>query len=491
MDKDAEIVMGMAVIPPRLPNLAESLPGLLRQCDRLHMHINGPCAVPDYIRDEPKIRLTHTQENLGGLVKFTAARATRGYFLAVDDDIVYPDDYAAVMIHALRQAGGPAVACAHGEIFHPYLPLARYYHHRIFFNFEEPLVATRPVLIPGSGTTAYDTRRFVMVPDDFKVPHMEDIWVARRAADEGVRVLCVGRPAGWMRQLPVRATPLHYRLPMEAMLAALAPALPRFRAVYDAMTFPGADSMDEAARVQRSLPLVSVIIPTYNRPGGLARALQSLAAQDYPHLEAVVVNDGGADVAPALAAFQGKIALRYVRHAANQGPAAARNTGAQAATGVYLAYLEDDDVFLPPHLALLVTLAQAFPDCAGWYSRVFTPVWRRTPKGFQLEGQPACAGAPFAAGGQPGPGDVPLISLLHRRADFARAGGFDTTLATCEDWDFVLRLARLGPLRHFSRPTAEHVLRPEDPRQRGLQAEAVARDLDVVMARHGGLGEAP
>jgi glycosyltransferase involved in cell wall biosynthesis len=100
------------------------------------------------------------------------------------------------------------------------------------------------------------------------------------------------------------------------------------------------------------LPLVSVIIPTFDRPEFLKAALRSVMRQTLPDLEVVVVDDGStADVLPVLNAVDdGRI--RYFKHESNRGEAAARNTGILNARGAYLAFLDDDDQWLPEKLHL-------------------------------------------------------------------------------------------------------------------------------------------
>ena len=81
--------------------------------------------------------------------------------------------------------------------------------------------------------------------------------------------------------------------------------------------------------------LVSVIVPTFNRPEMLANALQSIMAQTFGDFEVIVVNDAGVDVAPLVNHFNIKGTIRYINKETNQGLAAARNTGLKAARGKY------------------------------------------------------------------------------------------------------------------------------------------------------------
>ena len=92
-------------------------------------------------------------------------------------------------------------------------------------------------------------------------------------------------------------------------------------------------------------PLVTVIIPTYRRATLLARAIEHVRRQTYRNLEIIVVDDGSpdstGDVVRTNAAQDSRI--RYVRHERNKGLPAARNTGIRAATGEYIAFIDDDD----------------------------------------------------------------------------------------------------------------------------------------------------
>jgi glycosyltransferase involved in cell wall biosynthesis len=112
---------------------------------------------------------------------------------------------------------------------------------------------------------------------------------------------------------------------------------------------------------------MSVVVPTFDRPDGLRRCLQALAALSYPRerYEVVVVDDGGAAPAALVAAeFEGAIRLRVLRQA-NAGPAAARNAGARVAGGEYLAFTDDDCVPDPGWLAGFAGLFAVEPGCAA------------------------------------------------------------------------------------------------------------------------------
>lgn len=90
-------------------------------------------------------------------------------------------------------------------------------------------------------------------------------------------------------------------------------------------------------------PLLSIIIPTYNRPEQLLRAVDSVLSQTVSNIEVIVVDDGST---PAVA-LPDQERVRVIRLNSNQGGAAARNQGAKAALSRWITYLDDDDVLLP------------------------------------------------------------------------------------------------------------------------------------------------
>ena len=119
------------------------------------------------------------------------------------------------------------------------------------------------------------------------------------------------------------------------------------------------------------LPLVSVIIPTYNRADLLPQTVESCLAQTYPHLEIIVVDDGSTDAtAEVMARYGAKVV--YVRQE-RQGVPRARQHGLQRASGEYVTFLDSDDLMLPLKIERQVQVLTARPEvglCHGWYYTV-------------------------------------------------------------------------------------------------------------------------
>src|SRR2546425_10651809 len=110
---------------------------------------------------------------------------------------------------------------------------------------------------------------------------------------------------------------------------------------------------------------VSVVIPVYNGEQYLADAIQSVRDQTYQNVEVIVVDDGSTDESADVAKKFGE-AIRYV-HQSNGGVGKARNTGIAAARGAYLAFLDQDDLWLPDKLAVQVAYLDSHPEMGAVY----------------------------------------------------------------------------------------------------------------------------
>ena len=111
-------------------------------------------------------------------------------------------------------------------------------------------------------------------------------------------------------------------------------------------------------------PLVSVVIPLYNKQRTIARAVASLRIQSLQAFEVVIVDDGSTDTSWEQLELCGATTdprFRCVRQA-NAGPGAARNAGARLAHGKYLAFLDADDEWLPEHLQRAVQALEGVGD---------------------------------------------------------------------------------------------------------------------------------
>jgi len=237
---------------------------------------------------------------------------------------------------------------------------------------------------------------------------------------------------------------------------------------------------------------VSVIIPTYNRAGLVARAIKSALAATVPGDEVIVIDDGSTDDTPgALRPFYDKI--RYF-HTANSGPGSARNMGIQLARHPLVAFLDSDDEWLPDKLYVQRAVMCKFPHVLFCFTDLLAQrpdgeivhnildVWRHDERVGYGDAQRSWddilrPGIPFSL----------IARLPEGRADFAvHTGDIYPTLMEayyvwtcsimvrkefagasfrfpedqniCEDWECFARLAKVGPAAYLNCETAvQHV----------------------------------
>lgn len=189
---------------------------------------------------------------------------------------------------------------------------------------------------------------------------------------------------------------------------------------------------------------ISVITPTHDRPGKLTEALDSVAGQTglpTGSVEAIVVNDGECDItAPVAHARRQGLTVQQHAHPQCRGLSAARNTGLTHARGRYVSFLDDDDVFLPQHLACATTALQQHAVDVVYTAAMMT----------SERVDPACPhgrGEQWSLPYSPGLLEVTNLLPVHTAVLRRRALGdaqFDESLPALEDWDFWLRLAHQG-----------------------------------------------
>jgi LmbE family N-acetylglucosaminyl deacetylase len=203
----------------------------------------------------------------------------------------------------------------------------------------------------------------------------------------------------------------------------------------------------------REGPQVSVVVRTRDRPELLAEALASLAAGEYRRVTVVLVNDGGA---PPRVPDGFPLPLTRVDLPRPEGRAAAAQAGIAAATGDYVAFLDDDDLAAPEHLATLAGMVGgaavriAYTDAAvGIYELDGESGWscreRRLPYSRDFDPDLLLVD-----------NYIPFNTLLIERRLLAEAGPLDAGLAFFEDWDLLIRLAALAPFHHLARVTCEY-----------------------------------
>jgi len=200
------------------------------------------------------------------------------------------------------------------------------------------------------------------------------------------------------------------------------------------------------------VPLVSVILPVYNRAASVARAIDSVLAQTHAPLELIVVDDGSTDgTRDVLERYGERITLLTQPHA---GAYVARNLALRHARGDLVAFIDSDDVWLPHRLASQVPLMQRAEVGLVFGDALHVPRRRRTC--FQVSPpRRGRAAARFAWCNF-----VPTITVLARKACIDEAGGFSEESTLACDYLLWFRIALRHELDYVDSIVAEYTVNP-------------------------------
>ena len=186
-----------------------------------------------------------------------------------------------------------------------------------------------------------------------------------------------------------------------------------------------------------TLPLVSVVVPTFNRADVLPRTLQSVLGQTLSEIELIVVDDGSTDNTAEVVAKINDPRLRFVPLGQNRGGNYARNQGIQASRADFVAFLDSDDEWLPQKLEKQLALINQDPSISVVYCQYDEhqePSGQRTLNPAPYEGD---VFRPLLNGWCPA-----LSTFLIRRTALQAIEGFDESLPSFQDYDLFLRLAQ-------------------------------------------------
>jgi glycosyltransferase involved in cell wall biosynthesis len=197
-------------------------------------------------------------------------------------------------------------------------------------------------------------------------------------------------------------------------------------------------------------PIVSAILPTYNRAHLVGRSIRSVLNQTYRDFELIVVDDGSTDNTDEVVNGFNDPRIRYIRHEQNKGGSAARNTGIKAAQGEYIAFQDSDDEWLPEKLEKQMRIFEKASTRVGVVYTGFNLIKddRKTyipgPNIKITEGDlhEELLNGNFVA----------TDAVVVRRECFEKIGVFDERLPRLQDWELFIRISKYYTFNYIDAP---------------------------------------
>lgn len=220
-------------------------------------------------------------------------------------------------------------------------------------------------------------------------------------------------------------------------------------------------------------PFFTIVVPTYNRADLIAKTLESLLRQTYPHFEIIVVDDGSTDNTAAVVSKNTDPRVQYVKKN-NAERAAARNFGAARAKGHFVNFFDSDDIALPNHLQEAANVLAAHPD-AAWFHLGYS--WA-TPDEHVFRNVNSFSGDTLNA--IMSHGNPLSCNGVFVRTDIIRANPFneDRALSASEDYELWCRLTARYPL-YYSNTITSLVIDHEMRSVRTIHGEKLINRLSL------------
>ncbi len=217
----------------------------------------------------------------------------------------------------------------------------------------------------------------------------------------------------------------------------------------------------------------SVIIPTYSRTELLKKAIESVTSQSYQNYEIIVVNDNPEEKSLVDALINQSNKIKVIHHTSSKGGNAARNSGIIQSKGDIIAFLDDDDVWLPEKLASHAKEHEKDPKAGLVYSDCLyvynNPLISDSKSAAAVPSNiiEAMGNAKYC------PATSSIVSITRQCVE--KCGLFDESLVSFQDWDYWFRIAHVFSfahipkvLVHFTQHLGDRTSQNENKRKKGL-----------------------
>jgi len=185
----------------RIDSLVKSLESIIDQCDIINVSLNSHDGDIPEILYHDKVNLILSDNSLGDAMKFYMLDKSNGYYLTIDDDLIYPPNYVEYMIAKCKEYGNTRVITLHGRNFSSF-PIASYYRSATE-RYACLNTVNKNVIVQfgGTGVMCFHTDLFKLPIGYFIYPNMADVWIGKYCMENKIEILCVKHDSGYIKYI--------------------------------------------------------------------------------------------------------------------------------------------------------------------------------------------------------------------------------------------------------------------------------------------------
>lgn len=225
-------------------------------------------------------------------------------------------------------------------------------------------------------------------------------------------------------------------------------------------------------------PLVSVILPTYNRATLLPRAIKSVLNQTYKNFELIIVDDDSTDNTKKIVNDFKDKRIKYILHKENKGGAASRNMGIKQAKGEYIAFQDSDDEWLPKKIEKHI---ETFKSLSIKYGVVYADCWviegsKKYLISSKFDQKSGLIKKDILRG------NFVTIQTVVRKSCFSTMSLFDEKLPRFQDWELWIRISKKYLFKYINEPLA--IVYHQSEGSISNDMDALIKSYEMILKKH-------
>ena len=320
----------------RINSLIKTIESIYHQCDEINICLNNYDGdIPKQFLDE-KINLIFTDNSKGDAFKFLNLENSDGYYLTIDDDLIYPPNYVEYMISNCKKYNNKKIITLHGKNFDEFPIISYYNSKKQIYHFLDEQNKDIKVQYGGTGVMCFHTSLLKTSIEYFKYPNMADVWIGNLAKNNNLEIICVSRPKNFITQIGQTET------------------------IYN--SYSNNDKIQtNLVNLTYSVKNLSIIIPTYKNTEYIDECINSiLESSENLNVELLIGIDACEDTLNHIKAKNYPDFIRFYYFNENVGPYLIKNSLVNRTSSDNILFFDSDDIMLKPTLTTIVKNIQKY-----------------------------------------------------------------------------------------------------------------------------------